>query len=155
MSPGPTRLHGLLASYLAVEAQDGKQKLAAWKATWPSTSDFESVLPILWDAELRELLPPACQDLVQNQTKKLDDDFKVAAKSFPQVSYDNFRYFWLVVNTRSFYYDEPGTRWRNRDDKMCLTAVADLFNHLETGVTHTVPFRCLRLNSNTHSDSAL
>lgn len=53
-----------------------------------------------------------------------------------------FDYFWLVVNTRSFYWDRSrplngasrASAHRDAKDCMALSPWADLFNHTDEGV---------------------
>ena len=45
-------------------------------------------------------------------------------------------WLWLMVNSRSFYYDLPlRTKPKNKDDKLCLCPFIDYFNHGNEGVS--------------------
>lgn len=47
----------------------------------------------------------------------------------------DLNWLWLIVNSRSFYYDLPlRTKPRNKDDKLCLCPFIDYFNHGNQGV---------------------
>jgi len=78
------------------------------------------------------------QDLVENQKKKLDKDLQTLGDTIGSDDYEQFRYFWLIANTRSFYWDFPTAKRRNPknlipDDCMALLPFADYFNHADVG----------------------
>lgn len=52
---------------------------------------------------------------------------------FPDLEEEQYRYSWLLVNTRTFYHSTPETEKMARDDRMALQPVADLFNHADQG----------------------
>ena len=153
-------VHGLLAAFLA--SWDGSESLfyAAWKMTWPATIDFERSMPILWKKDLLKsactgaklngfhVLPPAVggwrgdlpamfrgSSLLESQKQKLKADWSIVSKVSPVTGYDDYVYAWLIVNTRSFYYDLPlRLKPQCREDRMVLCPFADFFNHSSYGV---------------------
>lgn len=73
--------------------------------------------------------------LLRQQEKKLHEDWAVVSKVFPREKLDNYMHYWLLVNTRSFYYDFPKTRYpQAREDRMVLCPFVDYFNHSDHGV---------------------
>ena len=112
---------------------------------WPSLADLKASVPLLWPPELQKLLPPRSKAYLEEQQGRLDRDWEASASALPEGSYLMFRYFWLIVNTRCFFW--PHNRWppRNRkykrgrppaklssDDQMALCPIADYFNHSDT-----------------------
>ena len=73
--------------------------------------------------------------LLAKQRAKLMRDFAHVRSSFPNLSFQSYRYHWLLVNTRSFYYDLlPGEKPASQNDCMVLCPFADYFNHADHGV---------------------
>ena len=61
-------------------------------------------------------------------------DWAVVSKKFPKSSFGKYTYYWLIVNTRSFYYELPGIKAQPaRDDRMVLCPFVDYFNHADHG----------------------
>ena len=65
------------------------------------------------------------------------DDFEKFKTAVPHAIYEDFKYHWFIVNTRSFYFVPAGAEPEpNVDDNMALCPFADLFNHTdEEGVS--------------------
>ncbi|KAI9819192.1 MAG: hypothetical protein M1827_007348 [Pycnora praestabilis] len=135
-SIGDITVHGLLAAYLTLEDASGASQYAAWRAVWPSEEDFQESNPIMWAAELQEMLPrhAKAEDLLKTQKEKLEKDFAIVNAASPSILKKDYLYNWLLVNTRTFYYVKPGTRKRpSPDDCMALCPIADYFNHADDG----------------------
>lgn len=74
------------------------------------------------------------QGLLPKQERKLRQDFERVFSAIPDANFQKYTYYWLIVNTRSFYYIPPGGEVpRNRDDAMALCPFVDYFNHADTG----------------------
>lgn len=164
---GDITLHGLLASFLAFGGDD-TEPYALWRSTWPTMTDFEECMPMLWPEDLRtrydvddkgrrsirSLLPPAVGNgcwahplvsefsdqtsdgLHDGQEKKFQRDWDVVKKVFPSMTRYTYLYYWLIVNTRSFYHELSGTETtRPKNDRMALCPFADFFNHADHGVS--------------------
>jgi hypothetical protein len=78
---------------------------------------------------------PAILDsgLLAKQKRKLEKDW---VKVFPVVRNANrekYMYYWLLVNTRTFYHERPGMKKTKtpREDRMALCPFADYFNHAD------------------------
>ncbi|KAI1097734.1 SET domain-containing protein [Jackrogersella minutella] len=128
--PKSISIHGLLAADLAL---DGSAKYALWNAVCPTPDDFVT-MPLVWPQELRKLLPPAARDLLAKQDSKFASDWAVVLAAFPQqLDEARYKYAWMLVNTRTFYYVNAKLKRRSKDDHMCLQPVADLFNHSDEG----------------------
>ena len=73
--------------------------------------------------------------LLQKQEERLTKDWNVVSRVFPNASYEKYTYNWLIVNTRSFYYDLLELkRSVPREDRMVLCPFVDYFNHADHGV---------------------
>ncbi|KAI5867413.1 hypothetical protein GGS23DRAFT_176730 [Durotheca rogersii] len=90
-------------------------------------------MPLVWPAELRAHLPAAARALLAKQEAKLRSDWATVSAAYPQLAEARYRYAWLLVNTRTFYYVNARLEKRAKDDHMCLMPVADLFNHGDEG----------------------
>ena len=141
----PITVHGLLAADLALDTSTIR---APWRAVLPTFSDFQSSMPLLWPTSLQSLLPPTATTLLNNQKKKLAADWSTVSSAFPDLSYDNYVYAWLLVNTRTFYFlsasKKPGyTHPTNRDDCMALQPFADYFNHTSSSSPSGTSTECV------------
>lgn len=155
-------VHGLLASFLAFGGKES-EKLGPWKASWPSMQDFESSSPLLWPRAVREgfpstaensscfSLPPAVggrwshpkmqsflggqgSSLLDKQEERLNAAWAIVSELFPEANFEEYRYYWLIVNSRSFYWEFPGEKLpETHDDRMVLVPWADYFNHSDHG----------------------
>jgi hypothetical protein len=91
-------------------------------------------MPILWPPVLQGFLPEAASALLSDQIKKFSLDWEVVSGAFPDLTRDHYMYNWLIVNTRTFYYNTPGAK-RKKDPKDCmaLNPFADYLNHSSQG----------------------
>ena len=73
--------------------------------------------------------------LLSKQEAKLQRDWRMVVKAFSDAIFKQYRYYWLLVNTRCFYCDLPAlSEVQNREDKMVLCPFLDFFNHADQGV---------------------
>lgn len=80
--------------------------------------------------------------LLAKQEQKLKADWKIVSKVFPNKTLEEYTYYWLIVNTRSFYFEVPGTAEFAHEDRMVLCPFVDYFNHNDHGVSsRNGPFR--------------
>ncbi|OJJ50617.1 hypothetical protein ASPZODRAFT_11482 [Penicilliopsis zonata CBS 506.65] len=156
--PDGTPVHAILAAFLMYGDAHILTKWTAWYTVWPSRDEFEECMPILWTdssqskSSLQSILPPSVsgrwnslrkkrgwdthpyetryQNLLGQQEERLERCWKVIGSVFPEADWDAFSYYWLIVNTRSFYYVMPGMNppedW---NDALALVPFADYFNH--------------------------
>ena len=152
-------VQGLLASSLAFDDLIVAQ-YALWMATWPSREEIEESMPMLFSQVFRDThgfaaLPPAAGGrwshsqmsncprmdsgcLLARQENKLQTDWLIVSRVFARASFADYRYYWLLVNSRSFYYEIPGTRNPpSADDRMVLCPFVDYFNHQDHGVSES------------------
>lgn len=74
--------------------------------------------------------------LLYQQEKKLKADWEIVSNVFPDQNLSEYTYYWLIVNTRSFYFDALGGEPpESHDDRMVLCPFIDYFNHQDHGVS--------------------
>ncbi|PYI07124.1 SET domain-containing protein [Aspergillus sclerotiicarbonarius CBS 121057] len=149
--PADTPTHALYAAYLTHTPTTNDP----WRNTWPTISDFASSMPLLWPSSFVSLLPPSIsslwstisippsppketqqhdttshQHLLSQQEARLRRDWEIVERVLPGMDWEKFKYHWIIVNTRSFFYLLPGKDMpEDRYDAMALVPVADYFNH--------------------------
>ena len=68
--------------------------------------------------------------LLYKQEERLNKAWAAVSKAFPEENFEVYRYYWFVVNSRSFYWEFPGEKLpESHDDRMVLVPWADYFNH--------------------------
>jgi hypothetical protein len=71
--------------------------------------------------------------LVQ-QEKNFEKCFRAVRSVFPDTDRMSYCYYWLIVNTRSFYHLPRGADTpKERNDAIALCPFADYFNHTDVG----------------------
>ena len=76
------------------------------------------------------------EGLLYRQKKNRDADWKIVSKVFSDKTLTEYTYYWLIVNTRCFYFDALGGQVpKSRDDRMVLCPFVDYFNHSDHGVS--------------------
>lgn len=76
------------------------------------------------------------QNILARQGKKLTADFQAVKLVYPGVELKLYSYYWLIANTRGFYYVPPGMKApEDRNDAMALCPFADYFNHSDDSVS--------------------
>lgn len=143
--PDNVTVHGKLAASLALWYSDPSHgDYALWQAVWPTEEDFRSTMPIYWSKTLQNLLPRAAEILFTNQRTKLDKDWHDLSPHLPSITKPLFTYTWLIVNTRTFYWNYPDLpnshpRLPKRkskltgDDCYAMCPFMDYFNHSDVG----------------------
>ncbi|KAK3336202.1 hypothetical protein B0T19DRAFT_32458 [Cercophora scortea] len=146
--PHDMRIHGLLAADLALDTSS-PSRYAAWNAVLPTRADVLATMPLTWDTRLTAHFPPTARSLLKKQTAKFARDWALVQTAFPpsttgepKLTRDEYMYAWILVNTRTFYYETPKTKavLRSRDDRMVMQPVADLFNHTDDPRSAAVQF---------------
>lgn len=88
------------------------------------------------DDRMREFWEIRNKAPMYQQEKKLKADWDVVSKVFPGQTLPEYTYYWLIVNTRSFYFEVTGREAvQNHDDRMVLCPFVDYFNHNDHGVS--------------------
>lgn len=128
--PKDISVHGLLAADLALDRSRTYKK---WNAVVPSKEELDDAVPLAWVPDLQTYLPSPAAELLHKQQSKFTRDWEKVHPAFPTLTEEDYRYAWMVVNTRTFYYASPRMEKLHRDDRMVLQPVADLFNHADEG----------------------
>ncbi|KAK0661515.1 Ribosomal lysine N-methyltransferase 2 [Lasiodiplodia hormozganensis] len=141
--PKEATVHARLAAYLTL--MDGRDDAPhrIWQPVWPKKEEFESIMPMNWEEREKELLPAHAKSLLEKQQEKFEKDWRSLKAHLP--SKDLFTYYWLIVNTRTFYWDYPTTTRTGKqqvkrrklapDDCMALCPFMEYFNHADEGCT--------------------
>ena len=166
---GNVRVHGLLAAFLAFGPSEERALYSTWMKTWPTMENLQEEMPILWPSSThikqRSLvssrrdsfcaLPYAVSGISffddeseRHQGTRLPmqemhkaQDWAIIARGLPSAKYSEFLYYWLIVNTRSFYYELPSKgKAQARADLMALCPFIDYFNHADHGVSQPNAF---------------
>ncbi|TEA11983.1 Ribosomal lysine N-methyltransferase set11 [Colletotrichum sidae] len=127
--PSDTAVHALLAADIAL---DTSPSFLTWSAVFPSPNSLLSC-PLTWPSSLTSHLPSAASALLASQSAKFESHWALVSASLPSLTYDSYRYAWLLVNSRTFYHTTPRTLKRPAEDHMILQPVADLLNHAAHG----------------------
>ncbi|KAK6367408.1 hypothetical protein LTS17_010334 [Exophiala oligosperma] len=123
--------NGLLAAELA---QDESSEFAVWRQSLPSMQDLQT-MPVVWEEVVAQCLPSKARGILSKQAAKIRKDWDAVTAGHIDVSFENFRYFWLLVNTRTFYYTPSNMKTAPVSSEECLAVVpyGDYFNHSDVG----------------------
>ncbi|KAK7731359.1 hypothetical protein SLS57_001298 [Botryosphaeria dothidea] len=142
--PKEATVHGRLAAYLTLTSAKGDAPHRIWESVWPKKEEFEAIMPMNWEELQKELLPAHAKSLLEKQQAKFEVDWELLKDHLPDKDCrDLFTYYWMVVNTRTFYWDYPTTtrtgkqqvkrRKLDPDDCMALCPFMEYFNHADEG----------------------
>ena len=98
---------------LAVSAmatfQEAKSPMKLWEQVWPSRDSFEQSMPMCWPRPLQQLLPPSVHQPLERQVADYRKDWSAASDFCDKhdCSERDFRYYWMIVNSRSFHWKLP------------------------------------------------
>ncbi|KAL8743894.1 MAG: hypothetical protein Q9190_003796 [Brigantiaea leucoxantha] len=136
-----------------------KDEYKPWMNLWPSPEVFQETMPFGWLRNQPDvaspigcgLLPPSIggswahpnisefqilegHGLLQKQMRRLKQDWIIVSSAIAEISFDRYVYYWLIVNTRSLYFEMPNTKVHPpREDRMVLCPFIDFFNHDDHG----------------------
>ncbi|KAI4248423.1 MAG: hypothetical protein L6R40_000982 [Gallowayella cf. fulva] len=81
-----------------------------------------------------KLHPSGTLGLLQEQKRKLRTDWRMIKETLPKTSFEKYVHFWFIVNTRTFYFENPNVKTHPpRHDCIVMCPFIDLFNHDDTG----------------------
>ncbi|PPJ59289.1 hypothetical protein CBER1_04201 [Cercospora berteroae] len=118
-----------LASSIMSACQDPSSPYLLWQSTWPAREDFESSMPLFWSKKLASQLPPSVQQPLERMREDYDRDFKTMLRLHPDWKERDFKYYWAIVNSRSFHFKPPGAK----PGFMVLCPFIDYMNHGPSG----------------------
>ena len=73
--------------------------------------------------------------LLNRQARRFVADWNIVSRVFADKAWEDYAYYWLVVNTRSFYFELPDAKNTRRADRMVMCPFVDYFNHNDHGVS--------------------
>ena len=138
-------VHGRLAACLALWYTNQKpHDYRLWQDVWPTREDFEVTMPYFYPQALQALLPHAATTLLTKQRSHMEKDWTDLQTHIPSITKHLYTYTWLIVNTRTFYWEYPDLpnshpRLPKRrakltaDDCYCMCPFIDYFNHSDEG----------------------
>ncbi|KAL6712611.1 hypothetical protein ACN47E_000488 [Coniothyrium glycines] len=147
--PVNATVHGKLAAVLALwYAGEKSHDYQLWIDVWPSKDDFYQTMPFYFAEGLQNFLPPAAKDILAKQLSNLERDWNELRTYMPNIDKATFSYTWIIVNTRTFYWDYPDLpnshpRLPKRrakltaDDCYVMCPFIDYFNHSDVGCDPT------------------
>lgn len=122
-------IQGLLAAELAVGMASGRPPFPAWNAVLPTRRDIKTSVPLLWPPKLQRLLPAAVRTRLRKQGRNFARDWAAFSGGYPRIAKEYYSYAWLLVNSRTFYFETTRTAAYPWADRLAQLPVADLFNH--------------------------
>lgn len=153
-----------MAAFLCCGDSQDVSKYAAWWAVWPTLEDFKESMPMLWPEHLKERMhretpktrtiteysppteatarsstggswdPTEYEGPLVQQEKNFEKCFQAVKSVFPDTDRMRYCYYWLIVNTRSFYHLPQGKDVpKEKNDAIALCPYADYFNHTDVG----------------------
>ncbi|KAF7588594.1 hypothetical protein BBP40_005479 [Aspergillus hancockii] len=70
------------------------------------------------------------QNMLAQEEKRLRHAWEHVIAVFPKTEWKSFAYYWLIINSRSFYYVAPGREApEDWNDAIAMVPYADYFNH--------------------------
>lgn len=121
-----------------------------WPSIWKTSNCYKSPATVFprqtwalppaiggrWGSGRMSWHTDSSSGLLCQQERKLQEDWAIASRAFPDETLEKYRYYWLLVNTRSFYYELQGANYHQaREDRMVLCPFVDYFNHQDHGVS--------------------
>ncbi|KAF1995788.1 SET domain-containing protein [Amniculicola lignicola CBS 123094] len=157
--PQNITVHGKLAAFLALEYESEASPHRPWQDVWPSQEEFKTILPIHWSKKLQDLLPHASKALLFNQQSNLDKDWATITTALPSIPKSLFTYTWIIVNTRTFYWEYPDLpnnhprlpkkrAMLTADDCYAMCPFMDYFNHTDVGCDPTNDAKGYKVTAN-------
>jgi hypothetical protein len=144
--PENATVHGKLAASLSLwYSGQEPHSYQLWQDVWPTQEDFRSTMPFHYPSSLQSFLPPASKTLLAKQRSNLEKDWSTLSPHLPpSITKSLYTYTWLIVNTRTFYWEYPDLpnahpRLPKRrakltaDDCYCMCPLIDYFNHSDNG----------------------
>lgn len=107
-----------------------------WKSTWPTKHDFEGCMPLYWNRSIVNTMPKCMSTPFERQASDYEKDWHACSAASSKLGHTeaDFRYFWMIVNSRSFHWAPP----RKQPGYMVLCPFIDYMNHGPTGSGCTV-----------------
>ncbi|KAI3404731.2 hypothetical protein KGF56_002434 [Candida oxycetoniae] len=126
----------LLSMYLTLEK---KRPCSYWKPfidMLPTMRDFE-LMPLVYNNELKSLLPETAQKLNANVEKRFEHDYEKVVNLFESKGIDvsavlvkdDLLLSWLCINSRCLYMDLSTSHHHDKSDNFTMAPYIDFINH--------------------------
>jgi hypothetical protein len=125
-----------LAVSAVLNFQGNSGELEIWSDVLPSLSQFNESMPMLWPKSLLQHLPPPVHQPLERQLADYKRDWGTVEALLKKEHFGehDFKYWWLIVNSRSFHWKSP----RAKGGIMVMCPFIDYMNHGPTGSTCNV-----------------
>ena len=109
-----------------------KEDMEIWTATWPTKTNIKRSIPLGWQPGYAKSLPHSARGPYARQYADWTKDWHAVETLCKEKrwSEESFKYYWLIVNSRSFHWKAP-----NGSGSMVLCPFIDYMNHGPTGDT--------------------
>lgn len=87
-----------------------------------------------WNTSNLHIVPSTANSgLLAKQKTRFEKDWAKVASAIPDADRERYMYYWLLVNTRTFYHEAPAKDKKKtaKEDRMALCPFADSFNHAD------------------------
>jgi len=123
----------LAVSSMLAFRPSGDKTLPTWSVTWPTQGDFGQGMPMRWSQAMQDRLPPSVQQPLDRQLADYAKDWITSRATCDKYGFleSDFRYHWMIVNSRSFHWKPP----RGQAGMMVMCPFIDYLNHGPTGTT--------------------
>lgn len=139
-----------------------RESLLCRRRDGTSTANFFPLPPAIgsrWATSTTGAGQPPNPSLLWKQGKRLERDWAIVSKILPESAHKRYAAYatmWLLVNTRSFYYELPDAKIQPaREDRMVLCPFVDYFNHADQGCDVSFNERGFTVTSGRSYGSAL
>lgn len=107
--------------------------LRVWIDTWPTMDDLKKGMPMCWSKDLQQKLPSSVNQPLERQLADYHKDWSASNSICRKYAFseDDFLYYWMIVNSRSFHWKPP----RAKAGSMVMCPFIDYLNHGPTGST--------------------
>lgn len=104
-----------------------------WETVLPKKEDFEASMPMCWSQDLRRRLPAPVQQPLARQLADFEKDWDAVKSKCEKNCHtqDEFKYWWMIVNSRSFHWKPSAGALKSGAMVMC--PFIDYINHGPTG----------------------
>ncbi|KAG0227788.1 SET domain-containing protein 4 [Actinomortierella wolfii] len=124
--------HMFIALHIALLVQMSEK--SGWLPYLQMLPTKFDTMPVRYPPELYELLPPSAKNHVTKQKQKIMNDYKLALEFLQAnndllskpLTYEEYEWAWLVVNTRCIYLD---AKKQDNADNIALAPMLDFLNH--------------------------
>ncbi len=121
--------HLAITALLAFGPADSAYSI--WRHELPTLEDFRASMPIYWPQCLQDLLPPSARQSLTRQSADYQKDWDAVSPICQTHGFreEDFKYYWMIVNSRSFHWKPP----RGKAGLMVMCPFIDYMNHGPSG----------------------